>query len=307
MSTTATGREASAIVHKSIEALLAAYPNEGGAESIIRRLAREKVAYAKSRGWAGPPYCPKELVSLFGIKCKEVDHEIDGEGRILLCRTKKLQIEYRKDRLPERQRFTIFHEFAHTLFPDYCEFIPQHQSSQKNPPSPLKKFEHLCDVGASEMLMPLDDFTADFQKQKRLNVESVHMLRERYRASIDATIYRLLDLVTSVGFAAVFLTDQRGTNQGYGSLWVKHTSRNGLFKSYIPAGVTPPANSVATQCYRNDLETTAAVKETWWIKGAPRSWLVQAAKLPTVKEDPNYPKVVALLFPSGYGKDKIAS
>jgi hypothetical protein len=166
----------------------------------------------------------------------------------------------------------------------------------------VKKFERLCDVGASEMLMPLDDFTADIQRQSFLNVESVHAFRERYRASIDATIYRLLDLVTSVGFAAVFLTDQRGTNQGFGPLWVKHSGRNGLFKSFIPAGVTPPRDSVATQCYRNNLETTAAAKETWWIKGAPRSWLVQAAKLPTVIEDAHYPKVVALLFPTSYGK-----
>jgi len=306
MSTSATRRGASAIVHKSIEKLLAAYPNEDSAESIIRRLAREKVAYAKARRWAGPPYCPKEFASLFGIQCKEVEHEIDGEGRILLCRTKKLRIEYRKGRLPERQRFTIFHEFAHTLFPDYCEFLPQHQPSQKNAPSPEKKFERLCDVGASEMLMPLDDFTDDFQKLKWLGFESVHKLRERYQASIDATIYRLVDLVTSVGFAAVFFTDQQGTNSGYGPLWVKYSSRNILFKSYIPSGVTPPSNSVVRQCYRDNLETTAAVKETWWIKGAPRSWLVQAAKLPTVSEDINYPKVVALFFPSGYGKDRIA-
>jgi Zn-dependent peptidase ImmA (M78 family) len=304
MSTSATGRGASAIVHKSIEALIAAHPNDDSPKAIIRRLAREKIAYAKTHGWSGPPYCPKEFVSIFGIKCKEVDHDIDGEGRILLSRAKKLEIEYRKDRLPERQRFTIFHEFAHTLFPDYCAFIPQHQSSPKNPPSPVKKFERLCDVGASEMLMPFDDFTADIQKQRFLNVESVHAFRERYHASIDATIYRLLDLMTSVGFAAAFLTDQRGINQGFGPLWVKHSSRNSLFKTYIPAGVTPPRDSVATQCYRNNLETTAAVKETWWIKGAPRSWLVQAAKLPTVEEDAHYPKVVALLFPTSYGKKK---
>lgn len=304
MSTTATGRGTSTIVHKSIEALLAAYPNEGNAENIMRRLAREKVAYAKSRQWGGPPYCPKELTSLFGIKCKEVDHDIDGEGRILLNRVKKIEIEYRKGRLPERQRFTIFHEFAHTLFPDYCEFIPQHQSLQKNPPSPVKKFENLCDIGASEMLMPFEDFTADIQKQEYLCVESVHNLRERYHSSIDATIYRLRDLVTSVGFAAVFLTDQRGTSQGFGPLWVKHSSRNSLFKTFIPAGVTPPRDSVVSQCYRNNLETTSAVKETWWINGEPRSWLVQAAKLPTIAENPNYPKVVALLFPTSYGKTK---
>jgi len=137
MSTLANGREVSSNVHKSIEALLAAHPEEKNPETIIRCLAREKVAYAKKHHWAGPPYCPREFVSIFGIKCKEVEHDIDGEGRILLSRAKKLEIEYRKGRMPERQRFTIFHEFAHTLFPDYCEFIPQHHSFQKNPPRQL--------------------------------------------------------------------------------------------------------------------------------------------------------------------------
>jgi hypothetical protein len=59
--------------------------------------------------------------------------------------------------------------------------------------------------------------------------------------------------------------------------------------------------------HRDELVLGVTTAATLWFKGAPRSWLVQAAKLPTVKEDPNYPKVVALLFPSGYGKDKIAS
>lgn len=305
MSTSVTGRGASTIVHRSIEALVAAYPGGGNAEDIIRRLAREKVAYAKLRGWSGPPYCPKELASLFGIKCKEVDHEIDGEGRILLCPNNKLRIEYRNGRLPERQRFTIFHEFAHTLFPDYCEFLPQHHLSQKNVPNPTKKFERLCDLGASEMLMPLDDFTGDIQKLKWLGLEPVHELRKRYQASIDATIYRLLDLVTSVGFTAVFLTDRKGLNTGPGPLWVKHSSRNSLFKGYIPSGVTPPSNSVVIQCYRKNLEITAAVKETWWIKGSPRTWLVQAAKLPEILDAVDYPKVVALLLPSSYGKYRV--
>ena len=40
------------------------------------------------------------------------------------------------------------------------------------------------------------------------------------------------------------------------------------------------------------------------LKGAPRNWLVQAAKLPTVAEDAHCPMIVALLFPSGYDKDK---
>lgn len=302
MTTSAMGNGASAIAKSSIDSLLAAFPKESNPEIIIRHLAREKVAKAKSMQWEGPPFCPREFTSFFGIKCKAVDHDIDGDGRILLCQKKQIRIEYRSKSLPERQRFTIFHEFAHTLFPNYCEFLPLHQSPQKKVPDLVKKFERLCDLGAAEMLLPLEDFTKDFQKLRWLGFESIHKLRERYHASIDATIYRLADLVNTVGFAAVFLTDQKGINTGYGPLWVKYSSRNSLFKSYIPSGIAPPNNSVVTRCYRNNLEITEAVKETWWINGSPRTWLVQAAKLPTISENIHYPKVVALFFPTGYGK-----
>jgi Zn-dependent peptidase ImmA (M78 family) len=306
MSTSANGQTA-AVLHESIEALLAAHPGEQSPEKIMRRLAREKVACAKSYLWSGPPYCPKELASLFGIKCREVNHDIDGDGRILLRPNGKIEIEYRSGRMPARQRFTIFHEFAHTLFPDYCTFLPCYHRPNRKQPDPIRQFEHLCDVGASEMLLPADDFMADLSKLTWLGFESVFKLQNRYHSSIDATIYRMIDLATSVGFAAAFLTDQRGDNSGYGPLWIKHISKNALFKSFVPGGTTPPSNSVAIQCYRNKLELSNAVKETWWINGSPRTWFVQAAQLPAVPEDKNYPKVVALLFPSGYWKNYVSN
>src|SRR5205807_2090586 len=91
--------------HKSVLALLAAHPGESDAKKLIRRLAREKVAYAKTHSWLGPAFCPKILSSIFGIRCKEVTHDIRGDGRILPYRDGKLWIEYRQDRPIERQRF----------------------------------------------------------------------------------------------------------------------------------------------------------------------------------------------------------
>src|SRR6185437_15156974 len=105
-------------------------------------------AYAKALGWNGPAFCPKVFAGIFGIRCKEVNYEIGGEGRILPYADRKLWIEYRSQRLPERQRFTIFHEFAHTLFPDFCKFLPHHYSGGKAK-DPEKEFENLCDIAAS--------------------------------------------------------------------------------------------------------------------------------------------------------------
>jgi Zn-dependent peptidase ImmA (M78 family) len=286
--------------HESVEALLAAHPGETDPKKIIRRLAREKISYAKSHGWGGPPFCPKELTSIFGIRCKEVHHDIRGDGRILRYPTGKIWIEYHSNRMPERQRFTIFHEFAHTLFPDYCEFLPQHQNADKGAPSSEKEFENLCDVGAAEMLLPAEDFSADLKTVERLGFEIVHNLRKKYIASIDATTYRLIELANEVPCAAVFFIDQNDGQRGKGPLWVRNCSKNPLFNFYIRPGVSPPPNSVVVHCYKNGIETTPPIKETWWINNRPRTWLVQAAKLPNMPHFPEYPKVAALLFPSSY-------
>jgi Zn-dependent peptidase ImmA (M78 family) len=288
--------------HKSIAALLAEYKGERDVKKLIRRLARQKVDSAKMKGWKGPPFCPKEFTSIFGIRCKKVNHDIDGDGRILLGRDGKPIIEYHSNRLPERQRFTIFHEFAHTLFPDFCKFLPHHQSDQTTASAAEKKFEYLCDVAASEMLFPMQEFSRDLEGFKSFSFDAVHELRKRYDASIDATIYRMIDLTQTVPCAAVFLTDQKGKHSGRGPLWVKNTAANSLFKCFIRPGETPPATSVAVQCYRNGMEVTKSVRETWWIQGNPRTWLVQAAKLPSIPDVPAYAKVVVLIFPSSYKK-----
>ena len=281
--------------HASVEALLGKYPGERDAKELIRRLTREKVAYAKSKGWTGPPFCPKQFSSIFGVRCKEVQHDIGGDGRILVRGGSAPWIEYRSGRLPERQRFTIFHEFAHTLFPDYCAFLPHHQKQADQIADPDKEFEFLCDVAAAEMLLPMEDFCRDLRRLGQINFGTIHHLRRLYEASIDATTYRVVDLEDNVACAAVFLTDQRKNFSGDGPLWVNNSSRGKRFRDFIWPGTTSPEGSVVELCYRNRVETTDPKRETWWIKGEPRTWIVQAARLPVIPENPAYPKVVALL------------
>ncbi len=284
--------------HESIDALLA-FHKERKPKPLIQRLAREKVAYAKARGWEGPPYCPKILASMFGIKCKEVHHDIGGDGRILPYPDGKLWIEYQNNVFPERQRFTIFHELAHTLFPDFCEFLPRKHTPDKKLKDPEKAFEALCDAGAAEMLLPLEDFTGDLSSHGPLNFEVIHSLRKRYEASVHATTHRFVDLINGIPCSAAFFNDQRQPSFGAGSLWVQYSRKSKEFSSYLLPGTTPPQGSVVLQCYRTSLETSPPTKETWWIKGQPRTWLVQATKLPAFA-DPNASKVVALFFPSSY-------
>jgi hypothetical protein len=284
--------------HPSVSALLAAHPEELDPKKIIRRLAREKVAYAKTQGWSGPPFSPKILASIFGIRCKQVDFEIGSEGRLIRYPGGRFWIEYRGERLLERQNFTIAHEFAHTLFRDFCEYLPLMDTPGSE--AAEKEFEYLCDVAAAEMLMPVEDVEACLEASIGACCETVLDLGREFEVSIDAAMHRTVELTDDVPCAAVFLTDQHGEHDGWGPLWVKYCWPNSQFKGFVRAGAMPPRNSVAVACYRGDAQTTSAAKETWWLYGKPRSWLVQAARLPTVAENPHYPKVVALLLPTGY-------
>jgi Zn-dependent peptidase ImmA (M78 family) len=285
--------------HPSVAALLQAHTGDRDPKKIMRRLAREKVAFAKKLRWEGPPFCAKELCSMFGIRCFEVDHDIGGDGRILRGPDGRPRIEYAGGRMEERQRFTIFHEFAHTFFPDYCQFLPYHHGKVE-PLSPAEKeFEKLCDVGASEMLFPEEDFAGDLASLDRVGFPEILGLQARFKASIDATCYKLAETANALSLCVAFLTDQKGAYEGKGPLWVRNSSGSKLFKGYLAPGTMPPTRSVAMDCYRGDANISGSVKETWWIQASPRSYLVQAAKLPTV-DNPDYPKVVVLLLPQGY-------
>jgi Zn-dependent peptidase ImmA (M78 family) len=61
----------------------------------------------------------------------------------------------------ERQRFTIYHELAHTYFPGAFEFVRHQESFPAD--QAHRKFENLCDIGAAELLLPYDEFLADIK------------------------------------------------------------------------------------------------------------------------------------------------
>jgi len=284
------------VLHPSVGVLLADHPGETDPDQLIRKLARKRVAYAKKHGWEGPPFCPIILASLSNIVCNEVHHDIGGDGRILLSREGRPIIEYRSGVLPERQRFTIFHEFAHMLFTDYCEFVPHHNAPNDTESAEHRQFENLCDIAAAEMMMPTENFGADCRKYPSIDFSTIGSLGKLYGASIDATINRLAELASHVSFSAGFLTDQKGKHAGSGPLWVRYSKKSSKFGGFIWPGTSPPIGSVALKCFQ-DGRTWGPTRETWIVNGQPKTFHVCAAKLPDIPSQASYPKVVALFLP----------
>jgi hypothetical protein len=210
-------------------------------------------------------------------------HDIGGDGRILPDprRPERALIEYRAGQMEERQRFTMFHEFAHTLFPDYCELKTYHQDAETKDPS--KEFENLCDTAAAEFMMPVDEFAADL-RGKKIDGALVEVLKTRYHASIDATVRRVIDLTASVAVGAVFLLAANGSKRE-----VLYSLKSTLFTSYYPGG---------TKVGWDGADNAPQVI-TLYFNNLPRTYLVEALPLPIIPENSNYPTTVLLLQPTG--------
>jgi Zn-dependent peptidase ImmA (M78 family) len=164
-----------------LEHLRATSP-ESSDEERIRRLSERLLDEADVR----PPVSVEILASLRGI----VDIEIADQpwaGMLSSVDSRLVVCVKETDSYP-RQRFSILHEAIHTFCPGF--FDPQFRC---NPSRSGSRLEALCDLGASELLMPRRHFTPDLAAGA-LDFDHVADLADRYQASLEAAAIRAVDL-----------------------------------------------------------------------------------------------------------------
>ena len=81
---------------------------------------------ALDSGWSGPPFDPITLATEH-LKLKVVATDEVREARTVPDGSVG-RIEYNPNRPRERRRYSIAHEIAHTLFPDYAKRV-RHRGS----------------------------------------------------------------------------------------------------------------------------------------------------------------------------------
>jgi hypothetical protein len=131
------------------------------------------------------------LASLQGITVEPMD--VDRQQRekrdaILVPIAAKQIILFNPNRPPGRVAFSIAHEISHTFFPNSltgARFRSICQSNSKE----ANELERLCDLGASELLMPI----TEFQKAADGNysLTNVENLSSVFGSSYEATAFRL--------------------------------------------------------------------------------------------------------------------
>lgn len=134
-----------------------------------------------------PPVDAELVASWQGIAAVEEAHS-EWAG-CLVPTSDGLIIRVRESDGWTRQRFTILHEVAHTFMPGF-RIENQYRCL---PGKPRDDIEALCDLAASELLMPRA-LVADYLAGARLGFDLVEDIAATFDASLEATARRVVTL-----------------------------------------------------------------------------------------------------------------
>jgi len=167
-------------------------------EEITTR-ARDLVLNAIEKGWAGPPFDPFELAGLLNIDVHPSSEIPDA--RTVPRQGGRFLIEYNPEKPKARIRYSICHEIAHTLFPD-CRDQIRNRGTWHRRSADAWQLEMLCNIAASELLMPIGSFRDLVQSESSL--DALLRARMRFGVSLEATLLRFAKLTQKacVVFAA---------------------------------------------------------------------------------------------------------
>jgi hypothetical protein len=166
-------------------ALVEATPGAKDPVDAITKRARELVRHS---GITEPPFPPAEFARLRKVRSIEY-RNMEEDGRLIANGT-GFKMELRIDRPFQRTNFTCAHEIGHTFF---YEAVPKMKYERMTEVIRDDEEETLCNVAASELLMPLwsiKSVTSDYRPSPKSLLE----ISRIYDTSLTATAIRLLAL-----------------------------------------------------------------------------------------------------------------
>jgi IrrE N-terminal-like domain len=170
-------------------------------EDVVRRLCEDLLDSADVR----PPINVKLLASLRGIV--RVEERPQPWAGVLTPKQGQLVVGVRASDGFERQRFTVLHEVGHTLLPGFTE------SPQFRCDGPKNRDEELCDIAASELLLPRRFFVSDLGDAGP-GLDGIESLARLYEASIEATALRAVDLDADSAMLLVLRVAHKPSERG---------------------------------------------------------------------------------------------
>jgi len=257
--------------------------------SVITTRARELVMRAMDAGWAGPPFDPIILANEF-LSIEVIASDDVSDAKTVATRA-GARIEFNPNRPRERRRYSVAHEIAHTLFPDYAERV-RHRGSHHAEVQPQDwQLETLCNIAAAEILMPIGSLPPP--NPDGFAIDVLTRVRPRFDVSMEAVLIRTAHIA---GFpCAVFAASRRETGSGSGVYTVDYAIASQDWRPPAARGQTLSTDSVVNQC--TAIGFTAKGEETWIANG--ERVRVECVGIPAFPGS-TYPRVAGILIPARF-------
>ena len=168
---------------------------------------KARVAVEQFCGVFGQPTMPLDieaLASFLGIAQSDDTPIHSEDAELVPVENGRVAIRVNRDRPETRKRFSMAHEVSHTFFPHYqLKLWCRTDARFRRRDNPDDLLEMLCDVGASELVMPLPWFLQDAVAVT--TGEELLELAKKYNASREATLRRFAE-TSGRTVQAVFLS-----------------------------------------------------------------------------------------------------
>lgn len=250
--------------------------------ALMTQKARGVILNFIESGGSGPPFDTTEIARFLGVT---VVPSVEVRDARTVYVGGKPQIEFNPNRPKSRIRYSVSHELIHTLFPDWKEEI-RYRSAHQEMRGDGWQLEMLCNIGASELLMPIGTFPE--LQEKDLSIDTLLELRSLYEVSVEALLLRFIKLTQSQ--SAVF-SASRVPNSG--RYKVDYSVSSSSFSNRIPNGLVLPSASVVGEC--TAIGFTSKGQERW--HQALDNLKVECVGIPPYPYQ-TYPRVMGIVGPT---------
>ena len=268
------------------------------AEERVRLLARAKLAEADAllrqigTDWLPPPFNPFMVAQALGIRCRQAaGGNADG---LIAVRDGDPLILYRRRRSNVQTYFTLFHEIAHTLFPEYRrDFL---HAGDRRLFGPAGQLEYLCNIAAAEFLMPMDLFGKDLEERGFGAAQVPHLCR-RYQAAAEEVCLRMIEADGAECVLALYepRRQKRGGRQSLSFTYVLPTGRFRAAGGRLPSDVDLGRHNCVQRAARS--RKTVCGEEGVRFAGEERLFWVEALPLKDRPRQNGQAPVLAFFYP----------
>ena len=247
--------------------------------SVIIEKVRAVILDAVEDGWSGPPFDPFHLADKLRIPVTPRDDVLDA---MLVPSGAGSRIEFNPNRPPGRIRFSLAHEIAHTLFPDYRSEIRQRGSSRGD----AWQAELLCNVAAAEILMPIG--TAVELEDESVDIDNLMRLRKKFDVSTEALFLRMARRTTEP--CAMFAAARVATEKEPANFRIDYTAPSRSWRVNIPRSLQVSGSLALSECTAVGYTTKRFER---WARHLPELG-VECVGIPPYPGD-RYPRVLGIL------------